>query len=656
MESESNDDIYSLLTEQQRDTLHEFKIISTFEDSDLQQIVQLLKLTHWDLEPALARFFDGDWKDFISRQEEIQHAQASIHEQVHEQHQRSQEVGPVIPARPVDLRAMMDPASMLLADYTHFRPRLPVVGKLDDNYRGFLRPGLPISFDYKARKPVISSSGTAGVTSPINSAQNLSGLGLLTNIPMIILLIPQTLLTLGFRLLGLVWKLICYGIGLATNSVSEDSRVAGRKKSKTKPYANKKPIGDFTCGDSTEDISFKDIVMGLDADDDKKLVEKLDGLEFSSFNEVYDDCKDNYKYMILIALSGLHHSQPGGDESQESDGEPVALEKPLHSDSVDFLKNVFLDDQVLNFLKENKKEYNFYICDVESQFEGWAVCAGLRIKRTPSIYMIANVSNSNYAQPTGMSVLGGFVRFEKPGLMIRCLQQFTAKFNNELISSRADKHEIETSRKLKEMQDLQYQESLKIDQTKAEVACRDSLKKLTILQKCCLLLEKVAGATESSVMDCTVQIRSAEGSRFILKYRGDSASLGDIYEEMALFEYLGIENGRDISRASVVRERITDRVEEILHDDKTPLFKSDAIEELDEECIEELVLAEYSRFTEQHGISESAKLDVERELVDECAFHIFSTFPREIIPNDKTTLVKDNKNIYPKGNLLMEYK
>lgn len=50
------------LSHTEEDKLNEFQVITNFPPEDLPDVVRLLRNHGWQLEPALSRYFDGEWK------------------------------------------------------------------------------------------------------------------------------------------------------------------------------------------------------------------------------------------------------------------------------------------------------------------------------------------------------------------------------------------------------------------------------------------------------------------------------------------------------------------------------------------------------------------------------------------------------------------
>ncbi|SCU88948.1 LAMI_0D11892g1_1 [Lachancea mirantina] len=154
------------LAHDEEEKLNHFQLITGFPEDDLPQIIQLLRNHGWQLEPALSRYFDGDWRENLSGS------------------------GPALPPRPptpMEPRLSETPlnsSSPFIINQANFIPSLPLARMLPLNYKEkFLNAGLDRPNSPFASHPAI----------------------------IVLLVLPRILLKAGMGLLSLLWSIISFG-------------------------------------------------------------------------------------------------------------------------------------------------------------------------------------------------------------------------------------------------------------------------------------------------------------------------------------------------------------------------------------------------------------------------------------------------------------
>lgn len=171
----------------------------------------------------------------------------------------------------------------------------------------------------------------------------------------------------------------------------------------------------------------------------------------SGFNECYDECQQNHYFLLVLLVD---------------DQSTLFLLQLLGSSIV---KGMF------DKLKGEYKETRVYLGNVDRCPEACEVARTYRVRNTPSVVLIGNVSR-NPAVMASMSIIyktslhWGDVDLEAHGLkkVMRGLQVNLSDFNPQLVAKRFDKQEMEFSRMIREKQDEAFQESLKSDRVKRE--------------------------------------------------------------------------------------------------------------------------------------------------------------------------------------------
>ncbi|AGO12657.1 AaceriADR182Wp [[Ashbya] aceris (nom. inval.)] len=553
----------------EEEKLNQFQTITSFPEDELPLIVKLLESHSWNLEPALSRYFDGDWKE-------------NLHP-------------PAIGTRPeaYDGGAQLH-GRAAFAYERPFVPALPIVTQLPQ--------------DYKEKFQVIGLEPrrTRMDANPVLLA---------------IMLLPNFLMRLGIGILSFLWNLFSFGMGGSDDGTLQTERFPDR------PVEPFRPVAD-------------DITAVLEEESEGL----LELASTASFNDVWQECESKFKFMLVVFL-----------------GELVGEETDLNSQR--FLKQILAEQSTISLLKEHKDEVEVYIATTHDE-ERWCVGRHLGVRYTPECLLIANVLNSNGSVNgvTRMSILGKF-RLSSLKKFQRSFKIQVERYSPELVVSRTEREEIELARKIKELQDQAFEESLRQDQIKEEKRRieqeemqfrkmqEEQLQHQEKLQNTTYNLYWMASsletwnslkASESSGEQATLQIRTSEGKRMIRKFSG-STELPHMYLQIGSHLYLD-ETSAD---PDLFASKIINKAVELSEDEEVLCFKDGLGSKPTVEEITGIVLAEGQKWEVVTDIS----LAYEQGYYD---FELISPFPRLKIPFDREKTIKHISQIWPKGSLLVE--
>ncbi|CUS23445.1 LAQU0S10e00540g1_1 [Lachancea quebecensis] len=163
------------LSHDEEEKLNNFQVITTFPEDSLPQIVKLLQDHGWQLEPALSRYFDGNWQENLNP--------PPVAARPHT---------PPVPQRP------FDSTPFLFGDSASLVPRLPLVKRL------------PLDFKERFRY--------AGLDKRPNEFNTHPALFLLV-------LLPKVLFKIGTGIFTLLWSIISFGFRTEGVNASHIHRV-----------------------------------------------------------------------------------------------------------------------------------------------------------------------------------------------------------------------------------------------------------------------------------------------------------------------------------------------------------------------------------------------------------------------------------------------
>ncbi|SCU89111.1 LANO_0D03950g1_1 [Lachancea nothofagi CBS 11611] len=563
-----------VLSHEQEDKLNEFQVITNFPDQELSLVVKLLQNHGWQLEPALCRYFDGNWQDNIEPPEVPQRS-----------------------STPLNHELISHSPSPFIMSSSALVPKLPLVKRL------------PLDFKEKFQ--------FAGLDKRPHELDMNPGL-------LVLLLLPKLLLKLGTGILTIIWSIISFGL---KNNQAPEANVCRLPQS---PSKNAKPVNEIV-----------DSLLG-----EKSELASL--LDLRPFNELYDECERQFKFMLVICLGDLESEESGTWDQNSSK----------------FVSSIFNDPSTLQLLRERSKDLTIFMHSAQSP-EMWALANQLKLKYTPECLLIANVLNSkdSASATTRMSVVGR-MKISSLRKFKNSLKMALDRHSAELLVSRTDQEELRIAREIKELQDQAYLESLKQDQVKEqkrqedekqtkllleaelsrsrEVALNRTIQKLRVLE-CSLSLLNSQQLVDSNAKNATLQIRTSDGRRFIKKFQGDE-SLMDIYRAVKCFLFLELKTFEENAIMTGIKAKLIELAEnsdELCFKDRQ--WPEGSLAGETSSSLHDIVRKELRNWCNS---SEEIELDIDFELV--------SPYPRFLLPYDKAVHIKDTPQIWPNGSLLVE--
>lgn len=565
------------LSHDEEEKLNNFQVITTFPEESLPQIVKLLQDHGWQLEPALSRYFDGNWQENLNP--------------------------PPVAARPhtppIPQRPSNPVTPFMFGDTASLVPRLPLVKRL------------PLDFKEKFRYAGLDKRPEEFSTHPAL---------------FLLVLLPKVLFKIGTGIFTLLWSIISFGFrteGVNTNHIH---RV---------PESPSENVGSIH-------ETLESIFNGNT---------ELSSLVSSKpFNEVYDECEKEFKFLLVVCLGDVETDEAGARDAN----------------SRLFLESILNDPSTLQILREHSENLVIYM-RLAQDMEMWSLTKQLKLRYTPECLLIGNVLNSKDSVngATRMSVLSR-LKVSTLRKFQNSLKIIVERHSAELIVSRSEQEELRMAREIKQMQDQAYQESLKQDQEKEqrrqaaeeeaklkreaelikemEFKTTQTIQKLRILSFCLEHLESLTSSNITQEKHATLQIRTPNGRRFVKKFTGVS-TLEYIYRVAKCFLFLDLES---FNKDHVLQCMAT-KVKEMAQDEDVLCFK-------DERNIEDLRIdsqpEELSQIL-QNELPKWSTPDYEVEL--DIDFELVTPFPRFKLPNDKDVLIKDTSQIWPNGSILVEY-
>lgn len=466
---------YQELEADKQQLVDEFKAITDSGDDDLAKVIRLLDIHDWDLNNSISSFFDSGFvteSNYASAntplaEETIGASSYSSGVDVHESDIHSN----VHSARTSSLQT-----SMYMED---LMPKLPFAPKISNNWQ--LEIGINLS-----RTELIRKNLSLLQTSTKNQYKMIKSLH---TILFLIFFIPNKLVSFLYHILR------------AFN-------LTGPANSGTFPV---KFDYDKLINESESDVDFSNsanLARMLGPFMEKYVIKS------ENFNEVYDDCKSNHKWLLVILI----------DDSSECESFVTSL---LGNEV--FAKNFDTTHHNQNFNSV------IYINNVERNPESFEVGKTYKSKRIPYLMLINNVSNS----PSVMALMSicyksnistNFISETQVdntcAKLATNLNKLVAHYQPQVVSVLTDKRELEFSRLIKQKQDDAYNKSLEMDKQKKEEKIKQQ-NQLRLQTQKANFLTKLAETEwfEQLNSDCDspirIQIKLPTGERMILK-------LGDV--------------------------------------------------------------------------------------------------------------------------------
>ncbi|KAG7823934.1 hypothetical protein KL909_002671 [Ogataea angusta] len=544
------------LTPEQENKLQSFKEFTSYNESDEQEkVLRLLTVCNWDLEIAVARYFDNDFPTLTDERPPF-----PIPNDIDTPFVRSfanMEAG----SSSINISSRDSTAPRALAFDDPFLDLIPKLPKaIPINNRWKLQLGINTNYQER-RRPTYA---------------------LLPPVIFILMLFPKLIWLVGYglnKLLGPVFPDLFRILGLRESPTDFPSKPAHTSKEAVSSYNIKAYVND-TLGE-TSDLPIFD----------------------GSFNEAFEKSKSELRWLMCILLNS---------------------EKEI---STKFVKTYLNHESFIKFVTEN--DIILYVGDVNFP-EPFEVGKTYQVHSVPYINLIANVSATGTTFPL-MSIVTRYHNFETctkdyAKKLVKRLQKIIDKYEPQLITQRYDRQEAELARLLRKQQDEAYEQSLLNDKIKQEEKKQkeeeqqrklETLKQeeeaLKLKQKQELAFLKIHVQSLSQTDEkswkkgdyTTIQLRNHEGQRTVKKFYKDQ-TLYDIFVFVECKNFLRVQS----QELEVPEENVLDQLE-----------------------VEDVTLDDY-----QH----------------EFKFELISPMPRIKFHADKNKLLKDVRELWPNGSLLIE--
>lgn len=648
------------LSHEEEDKLNQFKAISDFPDEDLSLIIRLLKNHSWNLEAALSRYFDGNWREnmgsVITPPQNNPFIDDSFPEPVTNTSPLSSQITTATTRNNFNTTGTNISNNYNDINNTSFFrtkrliPSIPIVNRLPADFKNkFQLVGLT-----KGNVPYYTTA-----TTTYNNSQNIFYL--------LFLFIPQSI----FKIVSFLWSILSKLFNKGSATIVNKPKIFRLPKH---PTQNTNPIKLSQVLISNDTGTLNTTLMKQKL---TKLNDLLGNIDNNSdyndripFNDMLDICEKEFKFLLVILLGDLNVESRDINE--------------FDTNSQKFLSHVLLDDGVMKILHDYKDDLLVYIGSV-TEIEPWLVARNLNVKYTPECFMIGNVLNSNSSVngTLRLSVLSK-LKITSPRRLQNSLKLVFDRYNAELVVSRNEMEELKVSREIKQLQERAYQESLLKDQLKEEVKqlklqeakqkqmeeinrlnrlkIEETYKSLKWLSNCINIfkdeLSKVSMNQESRDFKkkklATLQFRTSKGTRFIKKF-DEATSLYSIYMNIGCHLFLQT----DSLNIDSWEQSILDKMKKLKSDESLLCFKGAASmigeENIDVAELETLVQEELMKFENikgQNRLNHNSKNNQPFEL--EFNFELVSPFPRYQVPIEKTVTVKEIPQLWPNGSLLIE--
>lgn len=371
----------------------------------------------------------------------------------------------------------------------------------------------------------------------------------------------------------------------------------------------------------------------------KELVPELANINMGKVAEIQYDCKIKSNLLFYIILNDSFNV--------------LSPKQSLGSQRSEFLlMNILPSKELSDFLKE-KEQAKILLGDVAYQVASWAQIKSMQGTQTlPSMVVMAKVDGL-------LSLLGkvNLLNISKPSHLIKKINTFIDKFDVSLGLSlqRYELLELEYSRNIKDMQDQEFEKTLKADEAKQAKKDTVNLKHLEYMR---FAVKELLEAKDEGfdMKPCQLQIKMLDGSRIVLKLNPEQYTVQKLYNLLNVLQYLGVTNS--IAEQDI-RTMLTDKVENCILDPNLQIFKTndeEDIEELDELEIEIAINKEILRWSDKLRPFEQNEDFIQLDESNDSfpsKFSIVSPFPRKLITRGETFL-KDSKDLYPRANLIIE--
>lgn len=623
------------LSHEEEDKLNQFQAVTDFPEEDLSLIIKLLRNHSWNLEAALSRYFDGNWKDNIGD------IASPPPLPVPRQHEGLSESVATMPPQNLPSYDAVIPSrsnsTTPLFQTRHLIPTLPIIHKLPADYKSkFQMVGLN-----NGKRQYVTHNREL-----LENTQNQNFFYI------ILLFIPHTIV----KIFSFFWSILSKVFG--NDSDDNDGKVNKPKIFRIPRYPsqdeNQIQLDPLMENKEDNNITLANV---------KEIVGDINNRK--PFNELLDICENEFKFLLVILLGDLEDNEYSDVNSKK------------------FLNYVLGDDGVMRILRDYKENLLVYMGSV-NEIEPWLVAKHLLVKYTPECFIIGNVLNANGSVngTIKLSVLNK-LKITSPRRLQNSLKTVFDRYNGELVVSRTEKEDLRVAREIKQLQEQAYQESLLKDQLKEEqkqlklqemesakleemnkqqqLKLKETYKNLTWLSNCVNILKEdihksIEGteqyANRNNSLEkgkyTTLQFRTSEGTRFIRKFIRDT-TLHSIYVNIGCHLYLQ----NTSLNTEEWTESIIKKIQELGSDDSVLCFKDTELleDEIDTIGLDTLIKEELNRLEElkrESGIQDNKPFEMEFN------FELVSPFPRYRVPIEDMVTVKEVSQLWPNGSLLVE--
>lgn len=621
------------LSHEEEDKLNQFQAVTDFPEDDLSLIIRLLRNHGWNLEAALSRYFDGNWKDNIT--DVASPPPMAIPIPMSNANATSTSPPPSMSPTLPPYELSRSNSATLMFQTRSLIPSLPVINKLPADYKS------------KFQMVGLNNGKTQFIT---HNKELLDSATQNQNIfYLIFIFIPHSIVKIFSFLWTMMSKLVPFG---SNNDSGKFSKPKIFRLPNYPTQAENKIDLDSLFATTTH-------TKGNDDDITLSNVKEIVGdiKERKPFNELLTICENEFKFLLVILLGDLEDIEHNDINSQK------------------FLKYVLGDDGVMRILRDYKDNLLVYIGSV-TEIEPWLVAKQLHVKYTPECFIIGNVLNSNGSVngTIKLSVLNK-LKITSPKRLQNSLKNVFDRYNGELVVSRTEKEELRVAREIKQLQEQAYQESLLKDQLKEEqkqlklqemeksklqemtrqtqLKLKETYKHLNWLSKCMnILKEDIQNSVGDVPMEkgkyTTLQFRTSKGNRFVRKFVKD-ATLHSIYVNIGCHLYLQ----NNALSTEEWTQSIVKKIQELGSDDSVLCFKDTEllVDEIDTIGIDTLIkeeLARLGKMRDENGTPDDKPFEIEFN------FELVSPFPRYRVPVEETVTVKEVSQLWPNGSLLVE--
>lgn len=496
----------------EQQVLDQFREITHFDDeTEGEKVERLLNVCNWNLETALARYFDNDFPQLF---DEVSNTATTTNSSLNEPLFTSDSINSNLGNSNFNpIMSNNDP--FMSTDFIGNTGSIPLPLEnflFTDTVLPKLQRAMPISNKWKFQLGLLKKDTVTVKRSKF-----------FTSIIFLLMLMPKFLFLTGYylnKLLGNFAPGLLRILGFGDDD-SDNVFPAGPI------YNTVEEVSGYKIDEYITEKAFNG------QEEEKGKLEKLELPIFKGeFNEAYEEARSNFKWLCVL----LFNSKSPSTEK--------------------LIVDMLTDEIFINFIK--KYDIVLYVGDI-CYPEPFEVAKTYKATQLPYLLLIANVSLTGLSTPefsivSKYSKLAIHLKSEKSTTKIcKKLDRIVSKYEPQLISQRFDKQEMDFARILREQQDLAYQESLLKDKQNQEL--KEQLKRQEELEIAKIIekqnkLQAIKYHNSEILINyinnhyrrdstkftkgeyTTIQFRSQNGNRFIRKFLKNETLL-DIFMYVA---------------------------------------------------------------------------------------------------------------------------